>query len=205
MHGWERMLLIRNISYRIVETIKKYRIITEEDQDIYQYGMELLTSTFINLLLIITIGVIFDKLPQTILFLLEYCFVKRYAGGYHASTHARCILTFSVLYTVMLLGFRVFQVYRVTLNIFVIGIISIISVLILAPVEDKNKPLEQEEIELYSFRSKRILLFEVVFNILLYIWIGDKSSLLLFAMAAQIWVGFAVVAGAIKNKRNSLI
>lgn len=205
MHGWERMLLIRNISYRIVETIKKYRIITEEDQDIYQYGMELLTSTFINLLLIITIGVIFDKLPQTILFLLEYCFVKRYAGGYHASTHARCILTFSVLYTVMLLGFRVFQVYRVTLSIFVIGIISIISVLILAPVEDKNKPLEQEEIELYSFRSKQILLFEVVFNILLYIWIGDKSSLLLFAVAAQIWVGIAVVAGAIKNKMSSML
>ena len=204
MHGWERMLLIRNISCRIVETLKNYRIIIEEEQDIYQYGMELLTSTFINLLLIITIGLIFGKLPQTILFLLEYCIVKRYAGGYHASTHAKCILTFSVLYTIMLLGFQVFQVYRVTLSIFVTCIISIISVLILAPVEDKNKPLEREEIKLYSFRSKLILLFEVLFNILLYIWIGDKSSLLLFAMAAQIWVGLAVVAGAIKNKRSSL-
>ncbi len=205
MHGWERMILIRNFSFRIVDTLKNYRIIKEEDQDIYQYGMELLISTLINLVLIITIGLIFGKLPQTILFLLEYCFVKRYAGGYHATTHARCILTFSILYTVMLLGFHVFQVYRVNLSIFVTCMISILSVLILAPVEDKNKPLEQEEIKLYSLRSKQILLFGVVFNILLYIWIGDKSSLLLFAMAAQIWVGAAVVAGSIKNKVSSLL
>jgi accessory gene regulator B len=194
------MVLIINLSIWVSELLINSEIVKEEDKDIYQYGLELLISTDINVAMVMTIGIFFHKTLQTILFLLEYCFVKRYAGGYHASTYARCIITFSVLYASMLFGFEAFNINRINMSAGFICTISILLVFVLAPVEDKNKPLESEERRLYSLRSKQFLVLGVLINIILYLFIGNKNSLVLFAVSAQIWVGAAVLAGYLKNK-----
>jgi len=199
MLGWGRLLMIENLSAKSVRLLLNNYIIKEEDQDIYKYGLELLFSTIINVILVITIGCLFGKLPQTILFLLEYCSVKRYAGGYHARTHVRCIVTFSVLYFIMLVVFEVFDLSKVNAASLLVGAISFLLVMILAPMEDANKPLEEEERKLYFLKCRQLLLLSSVINILLFVYIGN-NSFVLFALAAMIWVGTAVFIGYIKNK-----
>lgn len=192
--------MISDLSGKLTDILSANGIIRNEDREIYRYGLELLISTLINIILVMTAGMVFHVLPQTILFLSEYCMIKWYAGGYHAATYARCILTFSILYASMLAVFTVFHIKETNPALAAVWLFSVAAVLVLAPVEDVNKPLEPEERRLYSKRSKQFLLLGVLINILLYLFIGNRGSLVLYALAAQIWAGSAVLAGYVKNK-----
>lgn len=192
--------MISDISVKVTGVLLNNRVIEKQDEDMYKFGLELLISTVINLVLIITIGCFFDKFIQTILFILEFCFVRRYAGGYHANTHAGCIATFSIIYFLMLAITDMFHVSNVNLILIVACVISNIIVFQLSPVTDQNKPLEEHEIKRNSFITKRLVIISLVFNIILYLCVGNKYGLVLFALYAQIWVGAVVLVGYIKNK-----
>lgn len=192
--------MISDLSVRVTGVLLNNRIIEKQDEEIYKYGLELLISTVINLALVLFIGIIYGRFIQTILFLLEYCFVRRYAGGYHASTHGRCIATFSILYFLMLFITRVFHINDINIFIFLAGIVSNIIVFRLSPVEDENKPMEAYEVKRNSNISKWLVIISFIFNIFLYLLVGNKYSLVLFALYAQVWVGAVVLTGYIKNK-----
>ena len=89
--------MIEKIALNLTEWMIKLDVIKKNDKTVYLYGVEILTSTVINILLLIFIGAIFQKVPQTIFFICCFSFVKRYSGGYQASTYWNCILTFSGL------------------------------------------------------------------------------------------------------------
>lgn len=192
--------MISDLSVKVTGVLLDNRIIEEQDEDIYKYGLELLISSVVNLTLVIAIGCIFGKFIQTVLFVLLYCFVRRYAGGYHANTHARCIATFSTLYFLMLGITDMFHISEANLLLVIASIISNVIVFRLAPVADQNKPLEDHEIKRNSLISKGLVIISLVINIILYLCVGNKYSLLLFALYAQIWVGAVVLVGYIKNR-----
>lgn len=191
--------MISDMSVKVTGVLLNNQVIEKQDEDIYKFGLELLISSVINLAVVITIGCIFGKFIQTILFILEFCFVRRFAGGYHANTHARCIATFSILYFLMLAITETFHV-NANLILVIASVISNFIVFRLSPVVDQNKPLEEHEINRNSLITKRLVIISLVFNIILYLCVDNKYGLVLFALYAQIWVGAVVLVGYIKNK-----
>lgn len=194
--------MISDLSVKVTGVLLNNRIIEKQDEDIYKYGLELLISSVINLALVFSIGCIFGKFIPTVVFVLEYCFVRRYAGGYHADTHAGCIATFGILYFLTLGITEMFHIGEVNIYLLLASIISNIIVFKLSPVADQNKPLEDDEIKRNSFLSKGFVIISFVINIILYLCIGNKYSLVLFALYAQVWVGAVVLVGYIKNSYN---
>lgn len=192
--------MISDLSVKVTGVLLNNRIIEKQDEEVYQYGLELLISTIINFTLVFFIGIIYGRFLQTVLFLLEYCFIRRYAGGYHANTHGKCIGTFSILYFLMLFLTKMFHIDRINVFLFLASMISNIIVFILSPVEDKNKPLEEQEIKRNSSISKKLIIISCIFNTILYLYIGNHYHLILFALYAKIWIGAVVIAGYIKNK-----
>ncbi|ROR29125.1 accessory gene regulator B [Mobilisporobacter senegalensis] len=192
--------MISDLSVKVTDVLLSNRIIEKQDEDIYKYGLELLMSTVINLTCIIFIGCMFGKFIQTTIFILEYCFIRRYAGGYHADTHGRCIAAFSILYFLMLGITEMFHINEANLILILASIVSNIIVFQLSPVADQNKPLEDHEIKRNSLMSKRLVIISLVINIILYLFFKNEYSLVLFALYAQVWVGAVVLVGYIKNR-----
>lgn len=120
-------------------------IVKQEDEEVYAYGMELLYSSIFNILLAVLISVVANTFLQTTIFAVAFAILRQYIGGYHAKTHFGCM---SIL-TVVLIIFSILSKHIPINSEILISIIStavsVILVILFAPVEHPNKPLSDND------------------------------------------------------------
>lgn len=172
----------------------------EEKGEIIQYGMERMKVILISISVTLLIGYVFDILYQSIVFLLSFYPLRRYAGGYHAKTQKNCFLISFCIVIISLGMLR--DVTQQGINIlFISALINSIIIWYLAPIENLNKQLDKNERNEYRFRTRRVLLGE---NILLIIFfVLNKYN---FVMGITISIGItsiALISGVIQNRKFS--
>lgn len=123
----------------------KSKAIDGADREIYEYGLELLISTIMELLAVITVSLLIGRFFETVLFLIPFCFLRTYAGGFHAKTHLRCFLTLASVYAVFISCFLISNINAVKLLTVAFTLFSTIVIIFYSPVESENKPLGTEE------------------------------------------------------------
>ncbi len=165
---------MKNIYEKIINIFIHKNLIAEEEKELYICGLEQIILYIVNIVTMIILGITFKLVLETILFILTYIYIRIYAGGYHCRTPLKCYI-FSVLMLVVVISTLKGQALRNPLIITVISIISSIIILYLAPVEDKNKPLDEIEIEVYTKRTIRNLI--VVLIVLCITLIFNKINL----------------------------
>lgn len=139
-------------SRKIVNRLLKNGTICKSDYEIYLFGMEQLLMNVLDIVTVLLIGVMLNMFFHTIFFVVAFMLLRSYAGGYHASTPVRCylltttitIIALSVMKYINFDGFVLFGLY----------IAASIVILMLAPVESKNKPLDALEIIYYKRKIK---------------------------------------------------
>ena len=154
----------------------------------YQYAFGLLIGQAVNILIACLLAAAFQEYMTVFVFLLSFIPLRSYAGGHHADNYTICTL----LSTLILLGVCV-MAKLIPAGIILTG--SLISgavcgflIFLLAPVEDRNKPLDQAERRRYGRRSKVIWTFE---DVSLAIALGHLALSILLC------------AGTVKNKKIS--
>ncbi len=60
---------------KIVSLLQSNSIIKKDDKEIYQYGIEIIISTLINIFLDIAIGFILNKLIEAIIFFILFAMI----------------------------------------------------------------------------------------------------------------------------------
>ena len=58
---------VRDVSEKLTQRLCRKKIIEHDSQEIYQYGIEQLLNTMINMITIVIIGIIFGEVWQSIL------------------------------------------------------------------------------------------------------------------------------------------
>ena len=89
--------MIHKLAAGMASIFVSYGESSEENMDIYTYACEAIIATLFNVLVCMVIGVAFGRLSESITFMVVFVSLRRYVGGYHAKTHFRCILTFSII------------------------------------------------------------------------------------------------------------
>lgn len=150
------MDMIHRLSKMIANFLLSKNVISEENIDIYVYGYETIILGIIDLFIIITIGLIFNQLITMLIFFIMFISVRLYTGGYHANTVLKCKIVFiSICISVVLLAkFK----FPYSLYILVI-LLYLITSFFLAPIENYNKPLTNEEQTKYRRISIAMSLF----------------------------------------------
>lgn len=124
--------------------------IDDTEYDIYIYAFETLIAFIVNIAAILILGFICNKFICTLLFLVFYCPIRQFAGGYHADNYKRCLLVFILMYLIdMIVLNRLIYLNRTDL-IIVTTFISYIGVWKLAPIEHRNNPLNYKEKNKYK-------------------------------------------------------
>ena len=171
------------MEHRLAQRLSDYfvdeSIISQEDYEIYVYGSELLISFTISTVFIALLGLVFNRLVETLLFLTIFIVLRRYTGGYHAPSHFKCKLTTVATY-LLVLGLSEWTAMNLIyyIIIFLSGCAVILSI---GPIENPNK--------LLSFQLKRknrllgLILFNIVIAIssILYIEHSEYSSSILYS------------------------
>lgn len=93
--------MINNLAKRFADRLLENGSIPEDEQELYIYGLFMLLSSLMYLILACFLGCILGCVLESIIFYIAFQFIRRYAGGYHASTETRC----EILSTLSILAF----------------------------------------------------------------------------------------------------
>lgn len=166
----------------------------EERNEIIKYGIERGKVILISTVVALTLGCVTGVLFQSIVFLAAFCLLRRYAGGYHADTQERCyVISFATVAITFWLMKRV--QYNITADI-LMNIFCLLSILFLAPVENSNRRLEEEERKKYGRKTKVIAITISLLNTF-FRWKG-YHNIVISILAAYLVVTISLVLGCIK-------
>ncbi len=87
----------RTLSTSLVTPLVKKQSGKDQYLDIYAYGLEIILSTVVNLVIVILLGTLLGILKETLFFIITFSFLRILVGGAHASTHLRCITLFTLI------------------------------------------------------------------------------------------------------------
>lgn len=183
---------------RITQKLKDNNTIDDEHYEICRYGLQQGFSIILNVVSTIVIGVAFGMLWQAGLFTALYIPLRSHAGGYHANTATRCYVYSILLMIAVLLAMK--YLFIPTFICIIALVISCAVILILAPVEDANKPLDNIEQVVYRKRTYVITALETtIFFIALFF--GVKQILLCDMWVVVMMCGI-LITGKCKNELN---
>lgn len=179
--------MLEKLSYRITDYFIKRGIIKVGETDIYRYCFELMLSTVINLIGIIVIACVTKTYLESLMFSICFMAMRGTAGGFHSKTHIGCFISLMLFYGAMLVLLKtadsriLFYVSTALLPF------SAIAVVLLSPVESKNKPLSIME---FKTQRKKSIIYLIII-------IAATSVLLLFGYTRTIAFSAAFATGSV--------
>lgn len=184
-----------NLSDKLTNKLLKMQIISGEEMDLYYYGFKQGFLLLLNMMTVIIIGIIFSMIWQSVIFIIMYSLLRAYAGGYHASTQSRCylfsvVMITSVLWLIKLIPWNGFICFSITT---VAGMI----ILLMAPVEDSNKPLDQREKEIFKKRANIILC--ILAGFVLLFWFNGMKEISICIVMGICMISAMLILGRLKN------
>ena len=149
--------MINKISSKIVEILIKHSLVENEEKELYLYGFFILLSQILYFIIVITIGILFNVIFESIIFYITFQFIRRYAGGYHAKTETRCdiLSTLSILCCIVLI--KLSKMYDIRIALLSISLVFAVLIFILCPLDTPEKPLNDKEYKYFRKISWIIL------------------------------------------------
>lgn len=148
------------IAEHITQKLIIASIIEEGDRELYCYGFFLLTTRLFFFLVTAATGLIAGVLLESILFYTVFMLLRTYAGGMHAKTETACTILTSIVLSASVFGIRIIELSNRQAIISVMLVISVLSILLLSPLDSNEKPLGVQEKKHYH---RICLLFTFVF------------------------------------------
>lgn len=126
----------------------------KEKEEIIRYGLDRIKSTCTMTLVTLLMGCIFQVFFQSIVFLVCFIVLRKYAGGYHADTQNRCYVISTAIIAVALLAIRYMSDGSDNKIFILLQSVNFILLYFLVPVDNKNHRLEQWEKEKYGKKAR---------------------------------------------------
>lgn len=176
--------MVQKMAMKTAEKMSDHSVIESKAIHIYAYGLELLYSSLAGVVALVIISAACGKAFLWMPYLVGFVPLRLSGGGYHAKTHFRCIFTFSLLYSLVLL---IAKLYAIPAIICLITcLINLAIILLFSPVAATNKPLKESQVK----TNRRNSLMLGIANLLGYVML-----VFLFNIHNQ-WVNMYIVGSS---------
>ena len=189
------MELLARLAGKIGNNLVHSGVINEEDAEIYIYGINQILVSVLNVSSALIIGLIFGVFPEIAVFMAAYIPLRSFAGGYHAITPLRCYVFSVIMLIVVSIGLKYLHIAEWIY--YAVLVAATLVVLVLAPVEDRNKPLDEIEHKVYKRRTVIITAAELIIALLLKLLISD--NLFIAIVYSFTVLSLMLIAGKAKN------
>lgn len=183
------------ISRKLTESFVRNGIIKQEDKEIYSYGINMSIQIAFVIITTLLLGLLFDRLAESIIIMTSYFPLRSYAGGYHAGTQFKCNTVSVLIICILLLAVR-YLTFGIPISLgvsFFAGTVIYMTV----PVEDCNKPLDHTEYIVYRKRARMILIIEML---ILITAVFLKAEIIYVSLMLSITLAaIMLIAGLFKN------
>ncbi len=189
------MEFLARLSGKIGNNLVHSGVVKEEDAEIYIYGINQILVSVLNVSSALIIGLIFGVFLEVAVFMAAYIPLRSFAGGYHAKTPLRCYIFSVIMLIVVSIGLKYLYMEDWVYYVALAAAASV--VLMLSPVENRNKPLDETEHKVYKKRTVLMAAAELIIALLLKMIIFDN---LFVAMTYSFVVlSIMLIAGKVKN------
>lgn len=155
---------------RFVDILVKNGKCKKEDKSIVVYGLVVFFEILFNVVTTVVIGLLFNMMYESILFLLGFSFLRSYTGGYHAEKGYVCyIFSTVILILTLIVNKLILNIIYIEFVLSILLIMSVIIILLYAPVDNKNRVLDKDEKVHFKKKIRINLLIEVFFIIVLFL------------------------------------
>ena len=157
-------------------------IIQKSDEDVYEYGLDLMLYTILNIVVILCSATIIKKLSESVALLSVIIPLQSIGGGYHAETHLRC---FMIMYIGWWGSILILPLIPVEVALIMICV-AILVVCRFAPISHKNvkmSALQREKMRKYAR--------------MLAIIYGASSTMFIFFVSVRIGIALSTGLGII--------
>ena len=193
--------MLKELSNKITKKLIENNIIEAADSELYEYGFWQGSVLFFNFLTVILLGILFNMLLESVIFLIFYGVLRTIAGGYHARTQNTCYILSIILMMVVLIMLKTF--HWNTILCCILTILSISVIFILAPVQDENKLLDETEKTVFKKLSRLISLLYGLIIFLLFLF--NKNELAYCVVISLFTLTIMLVLGKIRNKSRGIM
>ena len=179
------MKKLADFAEKISKSMVDRGIVQKEDVQLYRYGIENGITVAGNLLASILFGIVTGRLGVVLVFLLFYSTLRTYSGGVHCKSKLGCFILSMMILLVPVFSYEWVMEMVAFPILIAVGVIAIVVVLVLSPVESINKSLDDEERKYYKRISHCIvalqgcvLTFLYCVNLYEYFYAGYSSVIL---------------------------
>lgn len=193
--------MINKISKRISAGLCKSGLIPSEDFELYAYGFFVILSRLMFLIIAAMLGILFGIVWESILFYIFFSMIRSYAGGIHAPKEWICILFTTTLFFICIGSIKFLSLAHLDIFTHSLFLVSIMAILILSPLDTKEKPLNAKEKKLYKKKSYLFLLAIVIFSVVMNAL--NKQSFFYAGMVSIVFESALLLLGKIILKVKS--
>ena len=172
--------MITKFSKWMTTFLIRERSISEQDTEIYQYGIEITISSILNIFLIIIVSILTKNVVAGMVFLSVFIPLRQFSGGYHATTYFRCNVVFLFTYIIILLLSR-YVVISFWVNCILV-LLGVIVLMLFAPVSNIHKPLTKDECKKHKRNALVIYIILAVMGLLIFEFTPYYSRILIFTL-----------------------
>lgn len=149
---------------KIIQYMIKNSILSEDDKEIYLFGLIQMIRVLITIITTIFIGFCFGKVIESVVFVAFTALIRTNSGGYHSDNPVGCYLI-----SIVSISITLYLVVKQVCNIRLMIVLMIFSAMVFikyAPVGHINKVLDEVELSTYKRRLLYILLIIVFIEII---------------------------------------
>lgn len=162
--------MISKLSTHLTEKLLSNGTISDEDKDLYIYGLFMLFSHLMFFIIACIFGLILGCIFESVIFYIAFQFIRRYAGGYHAKTETRCEIFSSLSILACIIVIKLLKTYVFQTVLLLITILSAVCIFIFCPLDTPEKPLTDKEHKYFRKISLIILSLIIVAIIISFIF-----------------------------------
>ena len=186
---------------KVVKFMADSNVIEKDECEIYLFGCQLIEELVISFAVFTVISLLFHQFTETLIFVVAFSLIRRYAGGYHADNFITClviscaiIVLFNVCMTIAIDSVFAFR--------YGIMLISASVIVFISPVDNPNKKLSQDERKVYRKYTISFLFFEAIIVLVLECFSLYKYEICI--MYSWFVLFISLIFGIVKNTNRTI-
>lgn len=176
--------MIEKISDYFAKYLTRNSMIIQHDEVIYKFGVKVLFWHVSHILIVAILGAMMNKFCETLVFIILYSILRKYAGGYHAKSETKCLLC-SLIVVIIVNVFSDFLLDKSKAFSTLLLLVSSAIIWKFAPVDNVNRQLSNKERNLYAAKTKISLIGFAILYVMLIILIPPYSMIIVTTLIIE--------------------
>jgi accessory gene regulator B len=186
----------------IMEKLLSGGYVREDEADIVRFGLELnIMKVLISAAMLVT-AIIFGSAPSALVFMAVYPPLRSCCGGYHAKTRTACFILSMAVMSSVIAASRLMPSRALLPVGAAMGLTGLLLIILLAPVESRNKPFDDKERRV--FRRRSLIAAAISAAVIALLAVLQAHRLMTASAMAVLFTGIMLAAGLFSNRKGAL-